>query len=431
LTAATGTVDFWQRYRAGWHVLAGAAFLLVGAFIAANQALPVEHRAVTIGLFVVLAGWYATVGVRAVRYDCGGDRLGVIYFAGALILLVAIYWVAVPAAFLLFAFTPQVFVMIHRWRTRLIVLFLLYGEVAAATLNNRGASGETLGLIAVTVLVPMIAGLLMGGYITGIIEQSRRRAILIEELTRTQEELAAQRHAAGVHAERERLAAEIHDTLAQGFTSILMLTRSTRVLLDHSAPPDSVAASLELVERTARENLAEARALVAALAPPDLVDRTLADALTRLAERHTRDTGVPVTVAVHGSPTGLAQETNVVLLRAVQEALSNIGRHAAASQVRVELSYGAQTASVAIVDDGRGFDPEQESGGYGLAGLRSRAAALGGTCSVGSAPNTGTSVVVELPRPDQSRPTQSRPTQSRPTQSRPGQPGPDRPAVAP
>src|SRR6185369_17687962 len=91
----------------------------------------------------------------------------------------------------------------------------------------------------------------------------------------------------------------IHDTLAQGFTSILMVTQTARALLDRPGKQDAALdAQLELIERTARENLAEARTLVAALTPPDLEEHGLAEALVRLAERHTRDTGVPVTVSV-------------------------------------------------------------------------------------------------------------------------------------
>jgi signal transduction histidine kinase len=400
LTSPVSAVDFWVRYRAGWHVLAGAVFLLVGVFVAVDDATTPARRLAALGLLAALLGWYAVVGTRALRCagDRLGDRLGLGYFAGVLVMLAVVYAMTMTAAFLLFALSPQVFVMVRRWRTRLTLQFLLYGEVAAVTVVRHGFTGAALGRIAVEVLLPMVFALLIGAYITGIVEQSRDRGALIDELTRTREELAAERHAAGVHAERERLAAEIHDTLAQGFTSILMLTQAARVALDRASPPGAVATQLDLVERTARENLAEARALVAALSPPDLADRTLADALVRLAERHTRDTGVPVSVAVDGPPAGPAPETDVVLLRAAQEALSNIGRHAAASAVRIELSHDAGTAAVAVIDDGRGFDPGGVSGGYGLLGVRNRATAFGGTCSVRSSPGAGTTVRVELPR---------------------------------
>jgi signal transduction histidine kinase len=240
----------------------------------------------------------------------------------------------------------------------------------------------------------MAGALLLGAYITGIIRQSVKRAELIEELTRTRAALAHERHEAGVRAERERLAAEIHDTLAQGFTSILMLAQAARAAL--ARDPEATDRQLDLVERTARDNLFEARALVYALAPPDLTDRGLVDALRRLAARHIRDTGVPVNLSVAGEPTVAAPDNDVVLLRAVQEALANVRKHAGAGTVQIELSYWDGRAAVTVTDDGRGFDPAEVTEGYGLTGIRSRAAAFGGTCTIRSTVGGGTTISVEL-----------------------------------
>jgi signal transduction histidine kinase len=292
------------------------------------------------------------------------------------------------AAYLLFMFNPQLFTMIHGWRLRAIVMVVLYGEIAVWTLIHAGFTPLTLALLGLYVAVPMVFSVLIGMFIEGIITQSRQRADLIAELLRTRAELAAERHDAGVYAERERLASEIHDTLAQGFTSILMLTQAARVGLDRS--PDGIGSQLDLIERAARENLAEARALVAALAPPDLAENGLAEALGRLASRHTRDTGVPVAVSASGAGSPGA---DVIFLRAAQEALANIRKHASASQIRIEYTEG----QIAIIDDGCGFDPSAVHEGYGLPGLRNRAAAYGGTASVASEPGAGTTVRVTLP----------------------------------
>src|SRR5581483_7402476 len=205
----------------------------------------------------------------------------------------------------------------------------LYGQIAGWTVYHLGFSLHTVGMIGLWVLVPLGFAIMIGGFITGIIRQSRGRAELIDELQRTRDELAGERHEAGVRAERERLAAEIHDTLAQGLTSILMLAQAARVALDRDRA--SVEAQLDLVEHAARENLAEARALVASLTPPDLAERSLVEALVRLGARHTRDTGVPVEVRASGRPASSAPGTDVVLLRAAQEALTNVRRHAEAS----------------------------------------------------------------------------------------------------
>jgi signal transduction histidine kinase len=388
----TVEVDFWQRYRAGWHLLAGVTVLLVALFVAfADDAA--THPAVVLGVLAAILLWYAIFGVPALRHE--NERFGLVYFFGVIVLLNGAYPFTMTVAYLLFMLNPQLFAMLDAWRWRVVLLVLLYGQIIVWTLIDSGFTLFSFAMIGLTAAVPMIFALLIGGYISGIIAQSRQRRELIAELTRTREALAAERHDAGVRAERERLAAEIHDTLAQGFTSIFMLTQAARAALRRS--PAAVDGQLELIERAARENLAEARALVGALKPPDLAESGLAEALGRLAERHTRDTGVPVAVVIAGAgPDGTAG-VDAVLLRATQEALTNVKRHAAASSVRIELSRADGQAAVAIVDDGRGFDPASAVEGYGLPGLRDRATAYGGTCTVRSAPGAGTTVRVSLP----------------------------------
>jgi signal transduction histidine kinase len=260
-----------------------------------------------------------------------------------------------------------------------------------------GVSRYTLAMVGVTVLVPMTVTILVGAYLTGIREQNRKRAALIEELTRTRAALERAGHEAGVHAERERLAAEIHDTLAQGFTSILMLAQVARTTLLRD--PTAADGQLDILEKTARENLAEARSLIAASAPVDLTGRGLADALDRLAARHARDTGTRVEVSIVGERSGTSTGTDIALLRTAQEALANVAKHAAATAVRIELRQDPDLMALAVTDDGQGFDPATVRGGYGLLGMRTRASSLGGTCTVRSVPGQGSTVRVELPPP--------------------------------
>ena len=384
--------DFWRNYRAGWHVLAGATILSVAVYIAVDEEVA-RRRGITLVLLGLLLGWYALVGSRAMRHD--GDWPGIVYFAGVVVLLTGVYPITMGATFLLFMLNPQAFTMIGNWWVRVVVLAALYGQIAGWTIYHLGFSSRTLGMVGLWVLVPMGFAITIGGFITGIIRQSRGRAELIDELRRTRAELAAERHEAGVHTERERLAAEIHDTLAQGLTSILMLAQAARVGLDRDRA--SVDAQLDLVEHAARENLAEARALVASLTPPDLAERSLVEALVRLGERHTRDTGAPVEVSACGRPASSAPGIDVVLLRAAQEALANIRRHAAASTVHIALSRDDTSSTLTVTDDGRGFDPTAVDAGYGLTGMRNRAVTFGGTCAVESAPGAGTTLRVSLP----------------------------------
>jgi signal transduction histidine kinase len=410
--SASDAVDAWQRYRLGWHVLAGAVVALTLG-IGFVEVSGTGRRVLLAVVLAAVFGWYSLVGAATLKR--GKRWRAIVYLVGLVVILNAIYPITMSTAFLLFMINPQIFAMLDDWTARLLVILLVYGQVAGWTIYHLGPTPDGLVMVGLWVFVPMVFALLMGAYISGIIAQSRRRRALIEELTRTRSQLAAERHEAGVHTERERLATEIHDTLAQGFTSILMVSQTARALLDRSSTGRehaAVDAQLDLIERTARENLAEARALVAALTPPDLQEHGLAEALVRLAERHTRDTGVPVTVAVAEPPTsrtgapavggtaghlGAARQIDVVMLRAVQEALTNIRRHAAASSVRIELGRDAGQATLAVTDDGQGFDPASIREGFGLSGLRSRASTFGGQCMVDSQPGHGTTVRMRLP----------------------------------
>jgi len=215
------------------------------------------------------------------------------------------------------------------------------------------------------------------------------------ELTATRAEVARLSHETGVAAERQRLAGEIHDTIAQGLSSVVMLVQAAEADLDRA--PARARRHLAMIARTARDNLDEARALVAALAPTALDGASLAEAVGRLVGNFTAETGVRVSYDLVGTPKALPTGLDVVLLRAAQEALSNVRKHAAAGSVTVRLAYGTAAVVLGVRDDGRGFDPGQPATGYGLGAMRSRVGQVGGTLSVESTPGTGTTVRAEVP----------------------------------
>jgi signal transduction histidine kinase len=139
--------------------------------------------------------------------------------------------------------------------------------------------------------------------------------------------------------------------------------------------------------------------MVGALSPPDLRDASLPAALRQLIDRIGPELGVDPRLAVTGTPRPLAANEEVVLLRATQEALTNVRKHAAAVRVGIELAYQPETVTLRITDDGRGFDPAAQPPGFGLSGMRSRVAQVSGTLRVQSAPGAGTTVAVDLPPP--------------------------------
>ncbi len=236
--------------------------------------------------------------------------------------------------------------------------------------------------------------------------ESERRRRLIEELISTRAELAAAERHAGTLAERERLAREIHDTLAQGLSSIQLLLRAAQRALPEHAP---AAGHIERARRAAQDNLAEARRFVRALTPPDLERQgSLAAALRRLSEQSTSVDGPSVHCTVSGTPVPLPTPYEVALLRIAQSALANTVRHAAAGRAEITLTFMDDSVTLDVVDDGTGFAPppggpspglSADGGGFGLPAMRARAESLGGTFAVESSPGQGTAVAVTLPLP--------------------------------
>lgn len=212
---------------------------------------------------------------------------------------------------------------------------------------------------------------------------------------------------AGVLAERQRLAHEIHDTLAQGFISIVTQLEAADQALH--GDPATAATHLDRARRTARDSLGEARRTVAALRPRPLDHGSLPDALRQMADgwAATTDGAVEVGVSVDGAPVVDAPAVDAALLRVAQEALNNIGRHAHASSVTITLTYLDDLVLLDVQDDGRGFaatngqpPPDDVSrGGYGLTAMRERMAGVGGDLVVESAPGDGTTIAARAPLP--------------------------------
>ncbi|MFI1461946.1 sensor histidine kinase [Nocardia carnea] len=246
-----------------------------------------------------------------------------------------------------------------------------------------------------------VAVAVVRGYQT-VYRESEQRRRLIDELTATRADLDRAQRTAGMLAERERLAREIHDTLAQGLSSIqLLLHAAERALPDR---PDTATRHVDQARRAAQDNLAEARRFVAALTPPALENTTLADALERLCTTTGTRHGLDVQFHRTGDPGPLATSDEVALLRIAQSALANTVRHADATTAEITLGYHDDHLTLDITDNGRGFDPthlpapEPEHGGFGLAAMRARVHALGGCLTLESAPGHGTALAARIPR---------------------------------
>jgi signal transduction histidine kinase len=381
---------------AAWHrtvVVVHAAF---GVFIVVGVLAAALDR----GDHPGRAPWaYAALGVLTLAYVLAGasglaDRRpgrAVAYLLALVVVLAVVAWANPGLLFVLFLAFTQVWMLVDDWRPGLAWTVVLAATTTVGLVLGRQGGDDTFSAV-VSMVVGLVFSIAIGLFVALVMRQSEQRAGLIATLEATRAELAEVHHDAGVAAERVRLAREVHDTLAQGYTSIVVLTQTARAELA-AGQAQRADERLAVVEDVARDNLREARALVAATSPPALDDAGLAQAVERLAQRHTRETGVPV--AVTADPVRLDRDREVVLLRAAQEALVNVRRHAEATYVSVALCNDDDRVALQVVDDGKGFDPS--SVGIGLAGLARRAREVGGAADVVSTPGAGTTVTVRVP----------------------------------
>jgi signal transduction histidine kinase len=395
LTPPTGHA--WDGGTRGWDVYYGVILLGVLALViatAAQENLPAGTRVVVCAALAAMAPWYL-LQRRTVLYGEGSLARGLIYLAGLWILFIVASSQGYIETWVLLALGPQCFLAVpFRWAVGAIVV-LNATPVMVALITGAGA-GELTSLVAAAVFTVAFS-VAFGRWVLGIITQSYDRASLIEQLSQTRAELARANRRAGVLAERQRLSGEIHDTVAQGFTSIIMLLQAADA--DVERQPAAARGHLALALETARDNLAEARALVAALAPAGLEPGALDAALRRLAATADGHPGPAARFEVRGTAVPLPRPAEVMLLRVAQEALANARKHARAGQVVVCLRYGEGQVSLDVTDDGSGFDPGQAAGGYGLPGMRARAEEAGGRLQVRSSPGCGTTVRVVVPVP--------------------------------
>ncbi len=343
-------------------------------------------RIVSIAALCAFVPWYCLVGRRA-RRDRPVPAWTLCYQLGALVLLVTAQLASLTSSVLLFALIPQSFMLLPvGWGVLALAAFNVVPVAEALS----APSFRDLAWVGVLVLC-VAFGAHFSWWIQRIIQQSRERADLIARLAAARAELAESERQAGMLAERQRLAMEIHDTLAQGFTSILMLLEAA-----DSAPPEQARVYRERAARAARENLAEARALVSAQPPTELAGSSLPNALRRLVERLGEETGVTTSWELTGEPRLLPAGTEVVVLRCAQEALTNVRRHADAGRAALSLRYLPDGVRLEVSDDGAGFDSPVATG-FGLAGMRERVTQAGGHLAIRSTPGSGTVLTVEAP----------------------------------
>lgn len=394
--------DAWERWSWIWHAVFAAS--IVGSFTVLIGSGDDAEPWVWI-TFAVLPVWHwvgLKIGYRASPQWEEQQWPRMIVIAGDVGLWFLLLTRNPAFYFLLLGLYSEVF---RHLRARfaavgaaLITLLIALRETA---IRGQGINLEE--PLILILLAAGVAGLVIGLYISSIVRQSGERKDLIAQLEATSADLAESVRREAVLEERQRLAREIHDTLAQGFTSIVLHLETALAAMEHTAD----APGRERVQRaadTARRNLDEARRVVRDLRPDILRTTSLVEAVRRTAERWGSEHGLATTVEASGAAAEIGGDREVALYRATEESLANVLKHARAKSVGIRLDYGTTEVRLVVRDDGIGTRAPSESGvgGFGLRGMRERAEALGGTAELTSAPNGGTTVTVLLPIPEQS-----------------------------
>ncbi|MGZ0147721.1 sensor histidine kinase [Kribbella sp. WER1] len=371
------------------HVLF-AVLLVVGAVRTARTG---GHTLAVLTVVVAVAIWYLLGVVLARRASSRGVAAG--WFAGLTLGWVVLAVLSVDFVWLAFALFLLAMQLLPRAAGPPVVAVLTAVAIAAIAVHDR------------TLSAPSVLGPVIGAAVAVVIMTVYRNLRqLVAELTAAQDQLAAAQRAAGVLAERERLAGEIHDTTTQSVSAIVLLLKSA--LGRWPDAPPAAREQLDAAIDSAQSALEDTRRTIRALTPASLAGRPLTDALGQLVE-DARRLGLDTHLTVDGTPYPLATPAAVALLRAGQEAVANVRAHADAGHAELTLTYHPGAVSLDVVDDGKGFDPARpRSGstrtGVGLATMRRRLEAVGGTLVIESGAGQGTALSARIPTGDEPAP---------------------------
>lgn len=343
-------------------------------------------------------------------------RLMAVYFA-VLVALMAALVVRAPW-FGFFTWTGYLIafrVLRNRWR------FVGFAAVAVVTATSQYGglpspnSAAVIGYVVIVLINVLLVGVITWftaisfeqnerrkQALTELAEANRRLETMLEENAGLHVQLLTQAREAGILDERQRLAREIHDTLAQDLTGIITQLEAAEQASNH---PDAWRAHIDQARSLARDGLSEARRSVQALRPERLEGSHLPDAIADMGARWSESASVPLRVETTGQPMPLLAELEVALFRVAQEALTNVAKHAGASKVGLTLSYMDDMVLLDVRDDGIGFTAgpapasvRSSSGhGFGLKAMDQRVRRVGGQLEIESAPGAGTAISASVP----------------------------------
>jgi signal transduction histidine kinase len=388
VTTENVKTNIWEQWDWVWHI---SAFIFLGLhiFFAVTADTPIQHPLFFFALTGFLALWYVRFLFTQVLHFQQNQFSGMLYILIGWIMLAFSVSFLETSLLLAGMFYPMIFTRfpIHTAITLALMQTLgLYMLFVTTYAPQSWLSALFFALIIVC------AAILIGLFISSLIKQSIQRQALIDELTESRASIMRLEREAGKLAERQRLSREIHDTLAQQFTSIIMHLSAAK-LKDESTYSEHFIQA----EQTARDGLQEARRMVSSLHQTPQVEGSFIHQIEKSSARWSIENKTPVHLNITGEVVELPEPFNHALGRIHGEALHNIKKHACANQVDVTLSYMSDTIIMDIVDDGVGFAPSHSYSGFGLTSMHERISELQGTLNIESEPKNGTRISVNLP----------------------------------
>ncbi|QXV59172.1 sensor histidine kinase [Amycolatopsis sp. TNS106] len=408
--------DRWERVETKVFNVLPYVLLAIGVLI--SVLLPIWRVPVHLPAVLTLSAgilvwtfWFHTLHPEWHR---NGPLMG-LYYTGLMVLTACL--VAVAPWYGLFAFIgyPQAFHYLKgRWRyvgvaaTSVISAVAYLGGLAGIQDENMWAAWAALSVI-ITVLAGAFSriaeqsdqrNLKQKQALAELHEANTRLEAALEENAGLHAQLLVQAREAGVLDERQRIARDIHDTLAQGLAGILTQLQAAEQTLD---APAVLHRHVTNAMNLARESLTEARRTVHAVQPEPLAEGRLQDAIGDVTRRWSEVNRVEAVLTTTGDPRPMHADVEVTLLRAAQEALANVAKHAKAGRVGITLSYMEDLVTLDVRDDGVGFEPTAQrasgsaDGGFGLAGMRQRVQRLAGRLDIESEPGGGTAISASVP----------------------------------
>lgn len=407
--------DHWERKETALHRILPYFLMSVGTLITLLQPLWNIHVNVPAVLF--LAG-FATIWVlwlftlhpdwRERRKLMAGYYTGLVLLCAGLVVLSP--WYAI------FAFLGYIhaFVCLQgRWRfvgTASTAVIMSAAQVGGVQNIPTEAWWAWLILVMFNMLVAgafsyfadmtQVRNLRQKQALVALGEANAKLEAALEENAGLHAQLLVQAREAGVLDERQRVARELHDTLAQGLAGIIRQLEAAEQVADR---PAEWGRHVHTASTLARESLAEARRTVHAVGPAALESARLPEAIGEVTKRWAAVNSVAAVLTTTGDARPMHPDVEVTLLRTAQEALANVGKHAQASRVGLTLSYMEDLVTLDVRDDGIGFEPNAKrangsnNGGFGLTGMRQRVQRLAGRLEIESEPGAGTAVSATVP----------------------------------